>query len=272
MGEILFGYGYDRPNKTYSPAEEQFQETWLQVATPITLFREFKQDVRTVSSVCQFRYIDFAHRETRTAIELDGKDHLERAEDDQQREWELQQLGWNVIRFTNKEVWDDPYGCVLTTLEHIHALQNMTPTGVSAYQPQPFVPRQTPTWQQHRPSRTQRQQFIPQPEHPALRPRTLAFWWAVFSGIIAGMLAALSLPLGLLPTGLLFSLIAFLAGALTSKVTPRIWAAVLSGLFTGMTYVALLSFTAYFHFAVIPLVIAPLLAFFGARLARRREK
>jgi very-short-patch-repair endonuclease len=269
MGEIFSGYGYDRPSKTYSSAEEQFQETWLQLDTPITLIREFKQDVRSVSSVCKFRYIDFAHLQTKTAIELDGKDHMDRLDDDQEREWELQQLGWNVIRFTNKEVWNDPHGCAITALQHIHTLQGMTQAPI--YQPQSFTPRYIPTRQQHQPSHTQQQQFMAQPEHLTPRTPSLVFWWTVFSGISAGALAALSIPLGPLPAGLLLSLIAFLAGILTGRVTPRIWAGALTGLFAGLSYAAVLSFTSSAYLSLIFLLIAPLLAFLGARVARRNR-
>ncbi len=269
MGEIFSGYGYDRPGKTYSPAEEQFQQTWLQLDTPITLFREFRQDVRGVSSVRKYRYIDFAHPQTRIAVEIDGKDHLDRQDEDNEREWELEQLGWNIIRFTNKEVWNDPQSCALTTLQHIYAQQRMTSALV--YQPQPFtlrppyIPTRPPVRPQQRPF--QRQQFA-QPEHPAPHPRVFAFWWSILSGIGASALVAASLPLGPLPSGFFLCLIALLTGFLTRRVTSRIWATILIGLFTGTTYAATLSFTGFAHFAAIPILLAPLLALLGSRWHR----
>ena len=264
MGYVLFDDGYHRPSKTYSPAEEQFQQTWLQMDTPVTLIREFRQDVRMVSSVCRSRYIDFAHSETRTAIEIDGNDHLDRQDDDRLREWELQQLGWNILRFTNTQIWKDPHGCAIIVQEHINTHSRMTP----AYWPLPALRPSQPGPQQHRALRVQQfRERSPQKAHP----RLLAFWWAFFSGIITGALASLSIPLGPLPTGLLLSVFAFFAGFLTGKVTPRRWAGAITGLLAGSIYAAFLSSTIYAPFAPLPLAITPLIAFLAASLASKKR-
>ena len=57
------------------------------------------------------RYIlDFACREARLAIEIDGSQHLDRAAQDEERTAFLESLGWRVIRFWNSEVSDNPEG------------------------------------------------------------------------------------------------------------------------------------------------------------------
>jgi very-short-patch-repair endonuclease len=55
-------------------------------------------------------YIDFAARQERLAIELDGESHVGREDYDRSRtEW-LESRGWRVMRFTNGDVMGNPHG------------------------------------------------------------------------------------------------------------------------------------------------------------------
>ncbi len=55
-------------------------------------------------------YIDFAHRQGRLAIELDGETHVGREKEDTARTHYLERQGWRVIRFTNDELGSNPDG------------------------------------------------------------------------------------------------------------------------------------------------------------------
>lgn len=49
-------------------------------------------------------YADFACLEARLVIELDGSQHMDRAEADERRTGDLEAAGWHVIRFWNNDV------------------------------------------------------------------------------------------------------------------------------------------------------------------------
>lgn len=53
---------------------------------------------------------DFAHRESRVVIEIDGPCHTssKAKQKDQRRDWLLITAGWITLRFTNKEAEDSP--------------------------------------------------------------------------------------------------------------------------------------------------------------------
>ena len=55
-------------------------------------------------------YIDFAARQPRLAIELDGESHVGREKRDASRTRFLESKGWRVIRFTNDELGTNPDG------------------------------------------------------------------------------------------------------------------------------------------------------------------
>ena len=57
------------------------------------------------------RYIlDFACRTLRLAVEIDGAQHLDASGYDQERTGFLEGLGWDVLRFWNSEVRENPDG------------------------------------------------------------------------------------------------------------------------------------------------------------------
>ncbi|MFZ5669269.1 MAG: endonuclease domain-containing protein [Pseudomonadota bacterium] len=57
------------------------------------------------------RYIaDFACCDARLIVELDGAAHEDRALQDLERNGELEQFGWQVVRFPNDQVLDDLSG------------------------------------------------------------------------------------------------------------------------------------------------------------------
>lgn len=75
--------------------------------------------------------VDFAIKELRIAIELDGHDYHKTKEQrsyDARRERYLQRNGWRVIRFTGSEVWRDVTKCVNELLAFIEICK--TNTGV----------------------------------------------------------------------------------------------------------------------------------------------
>jgi very-short-patch-repair endonuclease len=55
-------------------------------------------------------YIDFAQRQGRLAIELDGESHVGKEGEDAVRTRYLERKGWRVIRFTNDELANNPDG------------------------------------------------------------------------------------------------------------------------------------------------------------------
>jgi len=57
---------------------------------------------------CGPYFIDFAARQARLAIELDGDSHEGREEADAERTRHLERCGWQVIRFTNGDVMQHP--------------------------------------------------------------------------------------------------------------------------------------------------------------------
>ena len=70
--------------------------------------------------------VDLACREAKLAVEFDGSQHLDSAYDAQRTAF-LQSLGWQVVRFWNLEVIDNPAGVaeailgkVADTLEPTH--------------------------------------------------------------------------------------------------------------------------------------------------------
>lgn len=71
--------------------------------------------------------LDFACREVKLAVEIDGSQHLDRVAQDQERTAFLESLGWRVIRFWNSEVTGNPEGVaeaiileVAATLQRTH--------------------------------------------------------------------------------------------------------------------------------------------------------
>lgn len=70
--------------------------------------------------------LDFACREAKLAVELDGSQHLDRSAEDQQRTEFLESLGWRVVRFWNSEVADNPEGVAEAIILEVAALLRRT--------------------------------------------------------------------------------------------------------------------------------------------------
>ncbi|HEY1751009.1 MAG TPA: endonuclease domain-containing protein [Caulobacteraceae bacterium] len=66
-------------------------------------------------------FADFACREARLVVEIDGSQHQERIEYDAQRSATLESCGWRVIRFDNGEVLTNPVGVGDTILLEIQS-------------------------------------------------------------------------------------------------------------------------------------------------------
>ncbi len=103
-----------------SPIEKLFFETWeiynQHQPLVITLVPEYQ--------VFDAKYrVDFAHVETKTAIELDGfqaHSSTEQIAKDRRREREIRNTGWEFIRFGGKEINQNVYGCVGEIYDKIH--------------------------------------------------------------------------------------------------------------------------------------------------------
>jgi very-short-patch-repair endonuclease len=63
--------------------------------------------------------IDLVCRTAKLAIEFDGSQHLERAEEDRRRTAYLEASGWRVIRFWNSEVLENPDGTAQRILQEV---------------------------------------------------------------------------------------------------------------------------------------------------------
>ncbi|HEY4438422.1 MAG TPA: DUF559 domain-containing protein [Lelliottia sp.] len=66
--------------------------------------------------------LDFACCEARLAIEMDGGQHDENREYDQQRTDWLKQKGWTVIRFWNNELWHNEEAVLEKILNNLQML------------------------------------------------------------------------------------------------------------------------------------------------------
>lgn len=66
--------------------------------------------------------LDFACCEARLAIELDGGQHDEKQDYDEQRSLWLNQKGWYVIRFWNNELWNNEEAVLEKILETLQTL------------------------------------------------------------------------------------------------------------------------------------------------------
>jgi len=67
--------------------------------------------------------LDFCSPKVKLIIELDGSQHLEQEEYDQERTKYLESLGYKVIRFWNNDVVNNIDGVILTI---IHAMEDET--------------------------------------------------------------------------------------------------------------------------------------------------
>jgi very-short-patch-repair endonuclease len=65
---------------------------------------------------------DFACIEQKIVIELDGGQHQDQIEYDEQRTAFLQKNGWRVLRFWNNEVISNLNGVLSTIAEHLGSL------------------------------------------------------------------------------------------------------------------------------------------------------
>lgn len=89
-----------------SPIEAMFQEAWQAAYPSIELQHQYP--------VLKYR-VDFAHVESKVAIELDGQDFHSRKKDrnkDNERQYAIEDEGWYFIRFTGSKVWSDVDSCV----------------------------------------------------------------------------------------------------------------------------------------------------------------
>lgn len=93
-----------------SPIEIKFWEEWTKDRA------RFRLNLQQQFNVLGGRYrLDFAHLETKTAIELDGYDYHASKEQfikDRERQRRLEADGWYVMRFAGSEVWRNPQACV----------------------------------------------------------------------------------------------------------------------------------------------------------------
>lgn len=91
-----------------SPIEQKFWDTWNE--------GELHQSFELEPQYPIGKYfVDFAHLDTKTAIELDGFASHSSTEDiakDRKRQREIEELGWHVIRFGGKEIHSNIHECV----------------------------------------------------------------------------------------------------------------------------------------------------------------
>ena len=61
-------------------------------------------------------FADFACVEAKLVVELDGGQHAERADYDAERTREMELAGWEIIRFWNNQIMDEPLGVLESIL------------------------------------------------------------------------------------------------------------------------------------------------------------
>lgn len=96
-----------------SPIERIFFEAWCEAYPTITLERQHQ--------IGKY-FVDFAHVETKIAIELDGHAFHSSRKDrtrDYQRQRFIEDQGWSFVRFTGSEVFHGVASCVQITWERI---------------------------------------------------------------------------------------------------------------------------------------------------------
>jgi very-short-patch-repair endonuclease len=73
--------------------------------------------------------VDFYCAEVRLAIEIDGETHVkpDEVEYDKNRQHEIEELGVRFLRFTNRDVFDNLSGVLLTISEKLQELCKPTP-------------------------------------------------------------------------------------------------------------------------------------------------
>lgn len=74
---------------------------------------------------------DFCHEKSKTVIEIDGSIHLKKEirEYDKWRTSQLIDFGYSVIRFSNREVFDDIDTVISKILQHIQIKTQPSPVG-----------------------------------------------------------------------------------------------------------------------------------------------
>lgn len=87
-------------------------------------FRNKHGDILAVQYKTPRYRLDFAHLDTKTVIEIDGKAYHsteEQVKNDAFRERWLKAHGWHVIRFTGSQVKNDVKGCVERAMQVIES-------------------------------------------------------------------------------------------------------------------------------------------------------
>lgn len=100
-----------------SPIEEKFWDAWCKMSSPRGVTNMLIPQYQVMNG--KYR-IDFAEPELKLAIELDGHTwHSSKGQftKDRKRQRELEALGWRVIRFSGKEILDNPIECVMQVMD-----------------------------------------------------------------------------------------------------------------------------------------------------------
>jgi very-short-patch-repair endonuclease len=120
---ILKGEGFSCSWKRYNQREEKFAQVWSEMSPGFVLVREYRVtgEYNDVIQCYSHYYLDFAHKDTKTAIEIDGPYHDKPEQQllDSHRDFVLEELGWSTLRFKTHEVDKDSGWCVLLVIEHI---------------------------------------------------------------------------------------------------------------------------------------------------------
>ena len=132
LKNFMYKWNYDLLLHPESPIEQIFWENWLEEMWQDEVPHTHLEPNYSVynSLVWKSFYIDFAHPETKVAVELDGMGHFgdnvlpdpsetihrkyldeDKVQKHYQRHRLLQEEGWELIRFTGKEVKDNPLAC-----------------------------------------------------------------------------------------------------------------------------------------------------------------
>lgn len=103
-----------------SPIEDFFWKEWQESIL------DNKPLIETIKLHTQYKilnyFVDFAHIESKTVIELDGYEYhssVNAIAYDHKRQRELEELGWNVIRFGGKEIKENVQQCVTDVINRI---------------------------------------------------------------------------------------------------------------------------------------------------------
>ncbi len=135
LGEANYGYATGNP-KTYALIKEMRNHLKNNPTHAEKIIWEYLRNQKTGHKIRRQHIIDnfvadFICLLQKVVIEIDGKIHLKQKEYDALRTEKLNQLGYEVIRFANEDIFNDPQSCAHKIKQHLDVKQSSTNLSVN---------------------------------------------------------------------------------------------------------------------------------------------